>query len=336
MRATAPLERGLLGRVFGRKSTTPPGPSDEGAPRSTSFLYGESLPDDLRLPQPAAPIRRLIAGLIDVALAGVGGSATGGLVYATTGDVAISVSAAQGVTLTLWMLRDCLGDHGTRSMGKRVLSLEITNWDGTIASPTTCMVRNLYMGLVPVLTFHPLLSLTFEMLVFFDMASFAVTADARRVGDYMLGSRVVGERPGREERVRDLYDAQEVEAIKEEIEHLAPGLLAQLPEAQWYDEVQTGLRKAGKASTPPVAAAAAAVVPPTSSTRSSKAGSANSAASSRKAPPSSAPGPAASQAPTGSLGGFFAEVRGQEPASKGSQGAAKQHYLSTRPPKSSA
>lgn len=205
-----------------------------------SLFNQSSLPEDLQLPKPADPLQRIGAGILDLAVAGLAGSAAGYMAFATSGVMEIALSTGQGAGLAYWILRDGLADEGNRSFGKKAFGLEITNADGTLASPWACLARNWYFGIVPALSLHPLLGMTFEMLVFFDMASLALTSDARKVGDYSLGTRVVDERPGRDLRVQDMLEAAEIRALRAEIESLAPGLLAQHPD-NWYDQTQKSI-----------------------------------------------------------------------------------------------
>ena len=64
-----------------------------------------------------------------------------------------------------------------------------------------------------------------EVALFFDLSSLVLTQDARKAGDYMFGTRVVEERPGREQRVIDYFEQVEIEKVRDEIESLRPGLL---------------------------------------------------------------------------------------------------------------
>lgn len=213
----------------------------------------DNIPEDLRLPKPGDPFYRFGAALFDGIVSGLGGLSVGYLVYlGTQSSYDIAIPTGQATALLLWILRDALGDEGNRSIGKRLFNLEITNNDGTLVNSMnhSLLLRNWYFGLIPILHYHPLITMTFEILLFFDAASFLLTPDARRVGDYMLGSRVVEERPNRNERIQDMYDINEMNQLKEEIETLAPGTLAGLRNhpvygktvaGPWYDGIQAKL-----------------------------------------------------------------------------------------------
>jgi len=216
------------------------------------LFHQDNIPKDLQLPKPGDPFYRFGAALFDGILSSLGGLVTGGIVYyCTQYNLDIAIPTGQATTLVLWILRDAFGDEGNRSIGKRLFNLEITNNDGTLINNLwISLFRNWYFGLVPILTYHPLINMTFEVCLFFDAASFLLTPDARRVGDYIFGSRVVEERPNRTERIQDMYEQLEMIELRNEIEKLAPGTLNGLRNhpiygntvaAPWYDGIQAKL-----------------------------------------------------------------------------------------------
>lgn len=228
--------RGLFGK---RRSDT----HDPGAPPRLSLLNQTSIPQDLRLPKPADPLNRISAGVLDLLASGVGGAFAGAATYyASGGALDLATAAGQGVALVLWVLRDGLGDHGNRSLGKRACKLEITARDSTLASPTACLARNAHFLLLPAVGLHPYVTVSFEVLMFWDVAALFLTPDARKVGDYALGTRVVDERPGREARAADMHVVEEVRALRADIERAMPGLLSARERAHptlgWYENAR--------------------------------------------------------------------------------------------------
>ena len=155
-------------------------------------------------------------------------------------------------------------------------------WDGALAPPAACAARSCYLALAPVAGAHHMLGAALELALFFDLASLALTSDARKAGDYVFGTRVVEERPGRALRLRDLREALEREALRADIEALAPGLLAS---------------RAAAAAAAEAAAAAGTVAAGNSAAATSNAGFA--------AAIDAAGG-------GGKLASFFSEVRGQD------------------------
>lgn len=154
----------------------------------------------------------------------------------------------------------------------------------------------------------------------FDISSVLFTQDARKLGDYSLGTRVVDERPGREDRVRDLEERAEIEALQAEIKELAPQAPAPAPAAAgtspgpsvavqpWYASVRQevvgrdvigtarrpDLGAAGVESTPPKQDVAAAPSSAPTDSATAEAGNASNPGAARE--PES--GPAAASSPT--------------------------------------
>jgi hypothetical protein len=119
-------------------------------------LEALSLPADLELPTPAQPYKRLVAGVIDLAVS----SAVGAIVAAAmhySVHVPEATEAAGVVAATVaWVARDCIFDEGNRSVGKKLQDLEVSYWDGTLPQRSDCLKRNVYWAAFPFLYFHPL------------------------------------------------------------------------------------------------------------------------------------------------------------------------------------
>lgn len=212
--SSACLRRRWLKGLFGR--------NNESEGTQTSLLKQEGIPLELRLPLPGDPMSRLGAGLVDIFIAGSAGIGAGTLVQALGGDTATTSLAAQGTALALWVLRDALSADGNRSIGKRLFKLELANWDGSLPSVAHAAVRNAYFLALPLSQVHPLLEMVWTLVLVFDLSSILFTQDARKLGDYVLGTRVVDERPGRAARVQDQIELAEMQDLQAEIEELTP------------------------------------------------------------------------------------------------------------------
>lgn len=198
------------------------------------------VPQDLQLPRPADPFRRLGAGIIDLLISSAAGCSAGAATWFTTYDPFLTMNVASGVALAGWVVRDSLGDGGNRSIGKRLYKVELAHWDGSLPTRTQALLRNWYFLVLPAMKFHALLDMAGGMLFVFDIASVMLTQDARKVGDYMFGTRVVDERPDRAARVAEGRAVEEIRMLRDEIEALAPGLLksSEHPDDEWYETLQ--------------------------------------------------------------------------------------------------
>ena len=224
-----------LGRLFRKGGTS--SPSSTGMPKLT--LFNQSmLPEELRLPLPADPMSRICAGLVDLSLCAACGVGLAAASHYGMGLEALSASGlGQGAGLVLWAARDGLGPGGNRSPGKAMLGLELVTSDGTLVSPMAALCRSSYFLLLPATPLHPFVGLTLEVLLFWDLATLLFTQDSRKAGDYMWGSRVVEELPGRDLRVLDYREAQEIEELRMKLEKVAPGWLEEeglLRDTHWF------------------------------------------------------------------------------------------------------
>lgn len=197
------------------------------------------IPEDLQLPKPGDPLKRIGAGCVDVLVSVVSGGLVGAAMRATgLFDADLMMQLSQGTALMTWVMRDALGDGGNRSLGKRLFGLELAHWDGTLPTPRLALTRNAYWLVLPAMVMHPLAAMGGGVLIAFDIASVLLTADARKVGDYATGLRVVDARRGRDVRLQDAADAEEIRALRAEIEERAPGFLASStnPDDAWYED----------------------------------------------------------------------------------------------------
>jgi uncharacterized RDD family membrane protein YckC len=344
VRPTAPLQRkSLLRTLFRRRSGAPAEGGAGGAsqPPLSIFQQDARIPPDLQLPRPADPLNRIGAGMLDLALSAAGGALAGAITYGATGVPEVALTAGQGAALVLWALRDALGDAGCRSVGKAAFGLEVANWDGTLATPTSALLRSWYFLLLPAVIVHPLVGMSLETLLFFDAAALVLTPDARKAGDYLFGTRVVDERPGRALRVLDAAESAEVRALREEVEELAPGLLARREAGGgWYEAAQQDILASARAARAAVSAVKAANAAAADAAHSMGGGTplvGVGAAQSEGGGEGGGGGAAAAAAaaagvalPSGSAAGIFSEVRGMQEAGRTLAG---EQLLTHRPPK---
>jgi hypothetical protein len=113
-----------------------------------------------------------------------------------------------GVGLGAWMYflgRESLFEQGTRSVGKRLLKLEVVkSKDGTLPSRTRGVLRNLYFASFAGAT---LLGPLVAVLPTLDLAVLGLSrwrcGDWRTMGDWYTFTRVINEMPNREKRLKE-------------------------------------------------------------------------------------------------------------------------------------
>jgi len=181
---------------------------------------------------------RISAGLVDLSVSAACAAGVAGLAHYGAGvDALIASGMGQGAGLLIWAARDGLAHGGNRSLGKAIFGLELVTSDGSLVSPLAALCRSSYFLLLPATSLHPFVGLSLEVFLFWDLATLVFTQDSRKAGDYMWGSRVVEELPGRDVRLLEYQEAREIERLREKIEKVAPGWLAEdglLNDAKWY------------------------------------------------------------------------------------------------------
>ena len=114
------------------------------------------LPDDLQLPTPAQPFKRIVAGAIDALVSSAVGATVWASLFFTLRIPEVAEAAGIVAASTAWVVRDCIIDEGNRSIGKKLQGLEVAFWDGTLPHRSDCLKRNVYWAAFPFLYFHPL------------------------------------------------------------------------------------------------------------------------------------------------------------------------------------
>ena len=185
------------------------------------------------------PLARIRAGFVDALLAATFGGCLGLSASSLGLPAQEALGLCNGAALLLWVCRDGLAPGNNRSPGKALFKLELCTREGLPLSPAAALCRNAHFLLLLAAPLHPMGAVALEAALFFDVATCAFTPDARKVGDYALGCRVVEERPGRAERLRDAAEAAEMEALAGRIRAAAPGLLEAegLVAKPWYENV---------------------------------------------------------------------------------------------------
>ena len=254
---TTPPALGKLTKLFTLKRhhptewTGPPG--DE----PLTLFHQSSLPPDLRLPPPGDPVRRTLAGCIDAGVSAAVGAAFY-LALSSAGLPDPGAGAAWGAA-GWWAVRDGVSSCGRRSFGKSALGLELVYWDGRPASRLHALLRSTPILLLPAAVgAHQLVDLIASLAVVFDGASVFFTQDARKLGDYAAGTRVVEEAPDRAGRIADADAADEMAALRGEIEEISPGVLKTRPDLDSVVVVQERLRAEGREAAHPGKVAEAA------------------------------------------------------------------------------
>ena len=110
------------------------------------------------------------------------------------GDMGLGNSIGSIYTIIFFTAKDCFLDHGTRSIGKKLMKLEVVNKQGELSGPYRNLFRNT-LELCMAGTF--LLGVPYFSantgLVLLDYLSLLLFK--RRIFDFMLGTRTVRESP---------------------------------------------------------------------------------------------------------------------------------------------
>ena len=156
----------------------------------------------------ASILRRLGAASIDLTISAV---ATGGVLtlmyFDLDKELYTVLPATAPVFFAAFTARDTVLDMGTRSIGKKLMGLEVIDEHGLMPSRGHSIIRNLYLAPMLVAAgFYPESSVSFLL----DLG--ILIATKRKVGDYLGRTRVIREREDRAVRLkeREEYVAREV------------------------------------------------------------------------------------------------------------------------------
>ena len=158
---------------------------------------------------PNAPMaRRIGAAFIDLSVSFV---TTVGMMtimyYDLGGEIYTALPAGGPLFMATFLARDTVMDIGTRSLGKKVMKLEVISDDGILPHRGKSIFRNVY---VAPMAFGAALYPPAAVAFLGDIG--VAFGTGKRVGDYMAGTRVISELPDRQERLdeRVAYIAREV------------------------------------------------------------------------------------------------------------------------------
>lgn len=196
----------------------------------------EDVPPDLRTPTPGDPIARGLAGAVDLGVSLGVGLACGAAAGALSGVPQLAAWTAKATGVLAWVARDALVSEGHASIGKRTFGLELTYWDGALASRTDALLRNSPWLLAACTEAHPLVSRALVFIAVWDIATMIVTHDGRKAGDYMRGTYVSAVPAGvaQDARVLDHAEAMQMAQLEEEIEKLSPDAASVLESAKGF------------------------------------------------------------------------------------------------------
>ena len=116
----------------------------------------------------------------------------GGLTTFELGDWNLGMVVARIYVMLFFSAKDCVLDHHTRSIGKKIMKLEIVNKHGELSGPYRNFFRNpleLFLSVSMIINF-PIFMMN-NGLVMIDMLSFLFFK--KRLFDFALGTRVISE-----------------------------------------------------------------------------------------------------------------------------------------------
>ena len=165
--------------------------------------------------KPATFGRRFAAGAIDIVASMCCGTALGALlVWELDGMWYGQMGVAFGF-LSSFTFRDSIIEKGSRSIGKKIMSLEIvTRQDGMVPTRVRTLGRNMYF---PIFEAHSLLFPFVQLLFLSDLILVAYDRQRRRYGDFIAGTSVVPEMPMIKERLEESLEQRRLAQLKEEL-----------------------------------------------------------------------------------------------------------------------
>jgi uncharacterized RDD family membrane protein YckC len=205
-----------LNRATGHVQWNPPGSEDE----EEDIFFKEIQRDRTRLSTipyhemiPAPPLHRFSAMMIDIGVSCMIGFVSAGLVGVI--EFGRINDAIPSIPFSIWLsflARDSIFEYGTRSIGKRMMKLEIVRWNGKLPTRRHTIMRQIYL---PVYAGATLLLPYVVLLPIVDLGLMLFTPQAFRLGDILGYTRVIREHPGRLKRMQELQEYREDEELKE-------------------------------------------------------------------------------------------------------------------------
>jgi len=163
-------------------------------------------------PMPASLPRRAAAALVDVGAAFAFGTVFGTGVFLDLGRLGDALPSVGLAAWVAFVARDSVFERGTRSLGKRLLKLEIVKWNGQLPSRYNTAARNFYL---PVYALAPLAMPYFVLLPVVEMALLLFSPRSFRLGDLTGLTCVIKEAPDRAERLKEKMQRDDEDELKE-------------------------------------------------------------------------------------------------------------------------
>ena len=165
--------------------------------------------------KPATFGRRFAAGVIDIATSMLCGTALGALLIWELDGVWYGQMGVAFGFLSSFTFRDSVIEKGSRSLGKKIMGLEIlTRQDGMVPTRVRTLGRNMYF---PIFEAHSLLFPFVQLLFASDLILIAYDRQRRRYGDFISGTCVVPEMPMIKERLEESAEQRRLAQLKEEL-----------------------------------------------------------------------------------------------------------------------
>ncbi len=168
-----------------------------------------------RVPADARPAplwKRVAAASVDFSACFAGGCFFGALMYVDLEDIP---SAQLGIALSTWgafIGRDMVFERGTRSLGKRLLKLEVVRLDGQLPTRWHTAARNFYAPLYTAVAVMPPAVFALSAV---ELGLLLFTPQATRIGDLLGRTRVIDERADRKERLAEKISRDDADDAKD-------------------------------------------------------------------------------------------------------------------------
>lgn len=126
------------------------------------------------------------------------------------------------VTTFAFICRDGFIECGTRSVGKKLMKIEIVERNGQLPTRVDNLIRNFYYIylLTPIIGFIPFTLLGFVLTVC-DLIIPIFSKQGKRISDMIFGTVVINELPDRKKRIEKLIESLSELKQKEEIDAMS-------------------------------------------------------------------------------------------------------------------
>lgn len=158
---------------------------------------------EVRAATVAPALRRVGAVVFDAAVSSVFGGLFAGAVYVDLGDPQASMVAFSFALWGSFVARDALFEQGTRSLGKRLMGLEIVTVAGQLPTRRHTILRNVYFVAYGGITAFGDLAPFLFALAAGDLLLLLFSPGRRKLGDWFGGTRVITECDDRSDRLEE-------------------------------------------------------------------------------------------------------------------------------------